>query len=159
MPETEFVLVTTTIDNEGAARELARSAVTARLAACGQVGSPVTSVYWWDHAVRELTEWAVSFKTTRTRYAALAEHIRAVHTYEVPEIVATPIIDGDPAYLAWIRDETNTIVLESQFSFTPKISFKKAAQRTVDAARALFGEPAAQTCIEKFAARDINGLV
>jgi hypothetical protein len=61
--------------------------------------------------------------------------------------------------LALGRDETNTIVLESQFSFTPKISFKKAAQRTVDAARALFGEPAAQTCIEKFAARDINGLV
>jgi periplasmic divalent cation tolerance protein len=108
VPDTEFVVVTTTIDNEGAARELARSAVTARLAACGQVGSPVTSVYWWDHAVRELTEWTVSLKTTRTRYAALAEHIRAVHTYEVPEIVATPIT-GDPAYLAWIRDETNTV--------------------------------------------------
>ncbi len=64
VPDTEFVVVTTTIDNEGAARELARSAVTARLAACGQVGSPVTSVYWWDHAVRELTEWTVSLKTT-----------------------------------------------------------------------------------------------
>jgi Zn-dependent metalloprotease len=61
--------------------------------------------------------------------------------------------------LALGRDETNTIVLESQFSFTPKISFQKAAQRTVDAARALFGEPAAQTCIQKFEARDINGLV
>lgn len=61
--------------------------------------------------------------------------------------------------LALGRNETNTIVLESQFSFTPKISFKNAAQRTVDAARALFGEPAAQTCIQKFAARDINGLV
>jgi periplasmic divalent cation tolerance protein len=109
VPDTEFVLVTTTIDSEGAARELARSAVTARLAACGQIGSPITSVYWWDHAVRELTEWTISFKTTRTRYTALAEHIRAVHTYEVPEIVATPIIEGDPAYLAWVRDETNTI--------------------------------------------------
>jgi periplasmic divalent cation tolerance protein len=109
VPDTEFVVVTTTIDNEGAARELALSAVTGRFAACGQVGSAVTSVYWWDHAVRELTEWTVSLKTTRTRYAALAEHIRAVHTYEVPEIVATPIITGDPVYLAWIGDETNTI--------------------------------------------------
>jgi Zn-dependent metalloprotease len=61
--------------------------------------------------------------------------------------------------LALGRDETNTIVLESQFSFTPKISFKKAAQRTVDAARALYGESAAQTCIQKFTARDITGLV
>jgi len=60
--------------------------------------------------------------------------------------------------LALGRDETNTIVLESQFSFTPKISFQKAAQRTVDAARALFGESAAQTCIDKFEARDITGL-
>ena len=109
MPDTEFVLVTTTIDDEAAARELARSAVTARLAACGQVASPVESLYWWDHAVRELTEWTVSLKTTRARYAALAEHIRAVHPYEVPEIVATPIVAGDPAYLAWIRDETNVV--------------------------------------------------
>jgi Zn-dependent metalloprotease len=61
--------------------------------------------------------------------------------------------------LALGRDETNEIVLESQFSFTPKISFKNAAQRTVDAARALFGEAAAQTCIQKFEARDIDGLV
>ncbi len=61
--------------------------------------------------------------------------------------------------LALGRDETNTIVLEAQFSFTPKTSFKKAAQRTVDAARALYGELAAQTCIQKFTARDIVGLV
>jgi periplasmic divalent cation tolerance protein len=109
VPDSEFVLVTTTIDNEDAAGELARSAVTARLAACGQVGSPVGSVYWWDHGVREQPEWPVALKTTRSRYAALAEHIRAVHPYEVPEIIATPIVAGDPAYLAWIRDETNTI--------------------------------------------------
>ncbi len=109
MPERAFVVVTTTIDDEDTARALATSAVTARVAACAQVGSRVRSVYWWDGDVREADEWTVTFKTTSVRYAALAEHIRAAHSYEVPEIVATPIIDGDPAYLAWIGSETNTI--------------------------------------------------
>ena len=109
MQDTIFVLVTTTVDSESVARELGRSSVIARLAACAQVSSPITSVYWWDHAVRESAEWTVTLKTTRTRYAALAEHLRATHPYEVPEIVVTPIIDGDPAYLEWICTETNAV--------------------------------------------------
>lgn len=109
MLERTFVQVTTTLDSEPAARDLARSAVIARLAACAQVGSPIHSVYWWEGEVRDATEWTVTFKTERGRYAALADHIRAKHGYELPEIVATPIVDGDPAYLAWIGKETNTI--------------------------------------------------
>jgi Zn-dependent metalloprotease len=61
--------------------------------------------------------------------------------------------------LALGRDEANTIILEAQFSFIPKTSFKKAAQRTVDAARALYDEATAQTVIDQFEARGINGLV
>ena len=56
------------------------------------------------------------------------------------------------------RDTANIIILEAQFSFLPKTSFKKAAQRTVDAARALYDEPTAQTVIAQFQARGINGL-
>ncbi len=61
--------------------------------------------------------------------------------------------------LALGRDTANTIILEAQFSFVPKTSFKKAAQRTVDAARALYDEATAQTVIDQFEARGIRGLV
>jgi len=107
--ETPHVQVTTTVDEQTAARDLARSAVEARLAACGQVTSRIRSIYRWNGEVVEADEWMVTFKTTAARFAALAEHVRERHPYEVPEIVATPIVDGDPAYLAWIATETNSV--------------------------------------------------
>ncbi|HEY7175483.1 MAG TPA: divalent-cation tolerance protein CutA [Micromonosporaceae bacterium] len=107
--EQTYLQVTTTIDEQTAARDLARSAVTARLAACAQVAARVRSVYWWDGKVTEADEWTVTFKTTGARYPALEEHIRASHSYEIPEIVATAIAGGDPAYLAWIGTETNSV--------------------------------------------------
>ena len=106
--EQAFVQVATTVDTEIAARDIANSAVAARLAACAQVGR-VQSVYWWAGAVTDADEWTVTFKTTGSRYAALEEHIRSQHPYEVPEILATPILAGDPAYLSWIRAETNNV--------------------------------------------------
>lgn len=97
-----FVQVVTTIDSHEAALALARSAVEARLAACGQVGGPIQSVYWWQGAVEDASEWTVVFKTTADGYPALEAHIRERHSYEVPEILATPIIAGNPAYLEWL---------------------------------------------------------
>lgn len=98
--------VTTTTDAREAAAGLARGAVDARVAACGQVVGPIQSIYRWQGRVETTEEWYVVFKTTAARYPALEAHVRAHHTYEVPEIVATPIVDGDPGYLAWVRAET-----------------------------------------------------
>jgi periplasmic divalent cation tolerance protein len=106
--EQAFVQVATTVDSEAAARDMAKAAVAARLAACAQIGR-VQSIYWWVGDVTDAEEWTVTFKTTGSRYTALEEHIRAQHPYEVPEILATAIVAGDPAYLAWIRAETNAI--------------------------------------------------
>ncbi|GAA1811362.1 divalent-cation tolerance protein CutA [Planosporangium flavigriseum] len=102
----EFVQVSTTIDSPDAATELARSAVEARTAACGQVVGPINSVYWWEGKVDSAQEWLVLFKTTADRADALVEYIRALHPYEVPEVISTPITGGNPAYLAWIGQET-----------------------------------------------------
>jgi len=79
--------------------------VAARLAACAQVSGPLTSTYWWDGAVRTELEWQVTFKTTVDGYAALADHVRTHHSYDVPEILCTPVLDGAPAYLAWIAEQ------------------------------------------------------
>jgi periplasmic divalent cation tolerance protein len=102
----DFLTVSTTTDSADSAAALARSAVTARLAACALVEGPVTSVYWWRGAVDTAREWRVVLKTTGARYAALEAHLRAAHPYEVPEVIAVPVVAGSPDYLAWVQAET-----------------------------------------------------
>lgn len=105
---TSYLTVLTTTDTQEAAATLADSAVRARLAACAQIVGPVTSVYWWEGKVDHAQEWQVVYKTTTDRYPALEAHIKAEHTYDVPEIIATPIAAGSAAYLTWLSDETAT---------------------------------------------------
>ncbi|HEY3468859.1 MAG TPA: divalent-cation tolerance protein CutA [Amycolatopsis sp.] len=102
----EHVIVTSTTDSEAAARELAARAIDARLGACAQVVGPVTSVYRWEGAVRTDQEWRVEIKTTADRVAALAVHLKQLHGYDLPEIIATPIEGGSAEYLAWLTAET-----------------------------------------------------
>lgn len=86
--------------------ELARAAVEARLAATGQVAGPVATTYWWNDELERAEEWFVFFKLPADRYEALAEFLAERHSYDEPEIVATPIVAGSPSFLAWITDET-----------------------------------------------------
>jgi periplasmic divalent cation tolerance protein len=102
----QALTVLTTTDSAAKAEELARGAVEARLAACAQISAPVTSVYRWRNAMETAEEWQVLFKTTQACYAALEAHLVAAHDYETPEIIATPVVGGSPAYLAWIEAET-----------------------------------------------------
>ncbi|TDC67775.1 divalent-cation tolerance protein CutA [Streptomyces hainanensis] len=102
----DHITVLTTTDSREAAEELARSAVEARLAACAQVDGPITSVYRWEGAVRTDQEWRVLYKLPAAGYAELEAHIRAVHSYDTPEIIAADIVHGSAAYLAWIDQET-----------------------------------------------------
>jgi len=96
--------VTTTLDSREAAARLASLLVEARLAACAQVTGPVASTYRWQGRTEHAAEWSCALKTTLARLPALEARIRAEHPYQVPEIVAVPIVAGDPAYLAWIED-------------------------------------------------------
>lgn len=105
---TECLRVEITIDNEDGAADLARSAVLARLAACAQVSSPIASTYWWNGEMTTAREWYIVMKTTADRLDQLVTHVRSVHPYEVPEIVATPITGGNPDYLQWIENETRS---------------------------------------------------
>jgi len=102
----EYLQVQTTTDSRAEAMELARAAVEARLAACGQVAGPVTSTYWWNEELERAEEWFVFFKLPADRYEALAEFLTERHSYDEPEIVATPIVAGSAAYLSWVEDET-----------------------------------------------------
>jgi periplasmic divalent cation tolerance protein len=104
---TEPLVVTTTVPVQSDAQTIAEAAVERRLAACAQVQGPVRSTFRWQSSVDHAIEWYCHLKTTRERLAALETLIRQHHPYEVPEIIATPIVGGSTAYLAWIVRETS----------------------------------------------------
>jgi periplasmic divalent cation tolerance protein len=106
--------VTTAVAEEAAAADLADMLVAERLAACAQVLGPMRSSYRWEGEVRVSMEWLVVAKTTEARLSALTSRVRALHSYDVPEIVTLAIAAGDPAYLRWIRDETTPLPPETR---------------------------------------------
>lgn len=105
----EHVRVETTTDSRDEASTLAKSIVQARLAACVQITGPITSTYWWEDQVEQDEEWLVVSKTSADRLDALTAHINEKHSYDVPEVVATPIIGGSDAYLSWVTEEARPV--------------------------------------------------
>lgn len=102
----EIIVVVTTTESEAQAQAIAREAVGARLAACAQVSGPLTSTYWWEGKVQSAKEWCCTLKTTRELYTSLERCIRQIHSYDVPEILALPVLSGNEAYLQWVAGET-----------------------------------------------------
>jgi periplasmic divalent cation tolerance protein len=102
----EIVTVLTTVDSAEEAERLARGLVEERLAACVQVGGPVTSYYRWEGRVQAEREWQLLCKTRADRYPALEAHLRREHPYDVPEIIATPLVGGNEEYLRWVARES-----------------------------------------------------
>ena len=107
MPYMETILVFSNLPDQASAAKLAAVLIEQRLAACVNVQAPCTSVYRWQGKVETATEVPVFIKTTRERYPALEAAIRAHHPYELPEIIAVPLVAGLPAYLEWVHTETN----------------------------------------------------
>lgn len=97
----DFCIVVTTTDSDEGAREIARTALDARLAACAQI-FPIRSLYSWKGELRDELEFFVQLKARVADYDRLAAAIRAVHGYEVPEILRIDIAAGDAAYLDWV---------------------------------------------------------
>ena len=88
------------------AEALAASLVEDRLAACVNILQPCRSVYRWKGAVEKAEEVPMLIKTTEACYPALEDAIRARHPYETPELIALPVANGLPDYLAWVEAET-----------------------------------------------------
>lgn len=102
----DYVTVTVTIDDEAKAVEIAQTIVAERLAACGQIDAPIRSFYWWDGEVQNDQEWRIEFKTRAALLDRLTAAVIEIHTYDVPQVTAAPIVGGLPAYLDWIKEET-----------------------------------------------------
>jgi len=103
---TDYVQVLTTAGSEEEAGVIAALLVERKLAACVQVVGPIASRYRWQGAIEETQEWQCLAKTTRAAYEAIEAAIREVHSYDEPEIIATPILAGSAGYLAWIEENS-----------------------------------------------------
>ena len=105
----QALLVLTNLPDERAGTALARHLVEQQLAACVNCLPRVQSIFRWQGAIEQADEVTLLIKTTQTRYAELEAAIKAAHPYQVPEIIAMPIVAGWQPYLDWIEDETKKV--------------------------------------------------
>lgn len=100
----DYLQVSTTAGSEDEAERIGAALVERRLAACVQVIGPISSRYRWQGEVETAREWICVAKTESSRYPELEAAIRELHSYEEPEIVATPIVAGSAGYLDWVGE-------------------------------------------------------
>jgi periplasmic divalent cation tolerance protein len=104
----EFCEVVVTAGDGDRLADLARTLVEERLAACGQTVTPIRSIYRWNGAVHDDVEARVALHTRRSLVPAIVERTKQLHSYEVPCVIALPLVGGNPDYLRWITQETVT---------------------------------------------------
>jgi periplasmic divalent cation tolerance protein len=98
---TECVVITTSVAERDEAHRIADALIGERLAACVQV-MPVESHYRWEGAIEQASELLLVIKTSGARAPAAQARVLALHSYDIPELMVTPVVGGAPAYLDWI---------------------------------------------------------
>ena len=106
MKPEDFVVVLVTAGDAGEAARIGRTLVEERLAACASVVGPIRSVYRWRGAVEEAAEHLLLVKARADDLPALEARVRALHSYQLPEVLALPVAAGSAAYLAWLAQST-----------------------------------------------------
>ena len=98
-------MVFSTTSSREEAEKIARVLVEKRVAACVSISGPIKSMYWWDGKIEESEEYLLIVKTTRSKYEELERAISRVHSYQVPEILAIPIVSALKEYVEWLKEE------------------------------------------------------
>lgn len=101
-----YITVFITAPGLDSAKKVARHLLEKRLAACINM-APVSSMYWWEGKIEEAQETLLIVKTTVDKLDELTRETKAVHPYQVPEIVALPVVGGYREYLGWVERETH----------------------------------------------------
>ena len=99
----EFIAVLTTVASEEQAKAIAQALLEAKLAACINL-FPIQSYYTWQEKINCDREWQLIIKTRFALFSQLTATIQALHKYEIPEIIALPIVEGSQSYLQWLKN-------------------------------------------------------
>jgi periplasmic divalent cation tolerance protein len=102
---TDKIVVFTTCETEDEASRLAKHLVEKKLAACVNILPKIRSVYRWKEKIEDAPEVLLIIKSRRDHFDELRAEIAKMHSYEIPEVIAIPVVDGSPAYLAWLDRE------------------------------------------------------
>jgi len=102
----EFALVLVTTGSQEEAERMARALVDSRMAACVNIVPGLRSVYRWEGKIWDEGEFLLLIKTRMALFRQVEGKIKQIHSYEVPEIIAIPIIQGSETYLNWLREST-----------------------------------------------------
>jgi periplasmic divalent cation tolerance protein len=102
---TDKIVVFSATDSQESAAALAKTLVEQRLAACVNILPGARSIYRWQGKVEDASEWMLVIKSRRDLFDRLREAIAGAHTYEVPEVIALPVVDGSAPYLDWLDRE------------------------------------------------------
>jgi periplasmic divalent cation tolerance protein len=106
---TNACVVLVTCASESEAASLATALVEERLAACGNIVPGVRSIYRWEGAVQQDQEVLLLLKTVQGRVPELGARVRELHSYDLPEVLAVPVLGGLPGYLSWIDESTRAV--------------------------------------------------
>ena len=104
----EYILVLTTVPDRTTGQDISQVLVEDRLAACVTISGTCLSSFWWKDKISQEEELILYIKTKATLYDKLEKRIKEIHPYDVPEIIAIPLIKGSTEYLNWIEEETKT---------------------------------------------------
>ena len=103
----QSIVVCVAAGSEHEALSIAKALVEERLAACANLIAKIRSIYRWEGKVCDESECYLIVKTRQRLFQAIQERIKSIHSYDVPEIIAVPIVEGLESYLEWIHKETN----------------------------------------------------
>lgn len=106
--ETNYLVVLVTVGQEEEAKKISAEVLSHKLAACVNVIPDITSSYLWKKNIETEGEFLLIMKTKRILFGELMNLIKKNHSYEVPEIIALPIVYGSEEYLNWIDDEVSS---------------------------------------------------
>ncbi len=104
---TDVVFVLTTVPTVEQGEAIARALVEEHLAACVNLSAPMTSFYRWNGRIERDVERQLVIKTTRERVTAIQARVAQLHSYELPEFVVLPVVDGSVDYLTWVQNESS----------------------------------------------------
>lgn len=102
----KYNLIYITTKDKAEAKKIAQALVEERLAACANIIDNMESLYWWEGKVQNSNEAVLVVKTKEALVPELIEKVKSLHSYKCPCIVSLPILDGNKAFLDWIKAET-----------------------------------------------------
>jgi periplasmic divalent cation tolerance protein len=100
----DYIIVLVTTANKAEAEKIAQALLKERLITCANIINPVTSFFFWSGKIERAEECMMVMKSRKDLFAELAERLKGLHSYEVPEVLALPIVEGSAVYLGWMGE-------------------------------------------------------